>query len=95
MYACHVELFTAFSGHFYSIFKQTTGTGTRLKRDSQKRFGDATRDATGSAMDACDANSRNTIHRRSQRCDKVMLIWIRYHDIRAVWYNLYKFLGNS
>ena len=46
-------------------------------------------------MDACDANSRNTIHRRSQLCDKVLLIWLRHHDIRAVWYNLYKFIGNS
>ena len=55
-----------------------------LKRDSQKLFCDATRDATRSAMDACDANSRNTIHRRSQRCDKVLLIWVRHHDIRAV-----------
>ena len=56
----------------------------QLKRDSQKLFCDATRDATRSAMDACDANSRNTIHRRSQRCDKVLLIWVRHHDIRAV-----------
>ena len=55
-----------------------------LQRDSQKLFCDATRDATRSAMDACDANSRNTIHRRSQRCDKVLLIWVRHHDIRAV-----------
>ena len=43
-----------------------------LKRDSQKLFCDATRDATRSATDACDANSRNTIHRRSQRCDKFL-----------------------
>ena len=45
-------------------------------------------------MDACNANSRNTIHRKSRRCDKVLLIWVRHHDIRAVWYNLYKLIGN-
>ena len=26
--------------------------------------------------------------------EKVLLIWVRHHDIRAVWYNLYKFIGN-
>ena len=70
------------------VASQKSFCESRFKRDSQKLL-------TRSAMDACDANSRNTIHRRSQLCDKVLQIWLRHHDIRAVWYNLYKFIGNS
>ena len=79
----HVIVFSvAASARIFA--RLSTTKRKRIKRDSQKLFCDATRDATRSAMDACDANSRNTIHRRSQLCDKVLQIWLRHHDIRAV-----------
>ena len=43
----------------------------------------------------CDTRWTRAMRTREIPFTEEVLIWVRHHGIRAVWYNLYKFIGNS
>ena len=73
-----------------TVFEGNLETGIPLKkgpnsheRDSQKLFCDATR----SAMEACDANSRNTIHRKVSDATTPCGFGAKFNADTSPWYS--------